>query len=143
PRSRRDRPAGLAGPRRAWSRRRRREKQGSSDRIMARIRATLMTDPGCPWAYSAEPSMHALRWRYGDQLDWRLVTIGLTETAAQYEERGYTPALVALARLGFQRFGMPFAPVPKARLAGTGRACRATVAVRPDAPGKAWLALRA
>jgi protein-disulfide isomerase-like protein with CxxC motif len=36
------------------------------------------TDPGCPWAYSASPALAALQWRYGDQLEWRIVTIGLT-----------------------------------------------------------------
>ena len=46
------------------------------------IRVTHFTDPGCPWAYSAAPALAALRWRYGDQLDWDLVTIGLTEDAA-------------------------------------------------------------
>ena len=37
------------------------------------------TDPSCPWAYSAEPFMRALEWRYGDGLAWRLVMIGLRE----------------------------------------------------------------
>jgi 2-hydroxychromene-2-carboxylate isomerase len=110
---------------------------------MARIEVTLITDPGCPWAYSAEPSMHALRWRYGDQLEWRIATIGLAETGSQYEERGYTPALTALARVGFGRFGMPFAPAPRTRMTGTGRACRAIVAARLVDPELGRLALRA
>jgi 2-hydroxychromene-2-carboxylate isomerase len=111
--------------------------------VAGAIRATLITDPGCPWAYSAEPSLHALRWRYGDQVEWRIVMIGLAESGSQYEERGYTPALFALARLRFGRFGMPFAPVPKARVAGTGRACRAVVAARLEDPELGRLALRA
>ena len=110
---------------------------------MAVIKATLITDPGCPWAYSAEPAMTTLRWRYGDQLDWRVVMIGLTESGAQYEERGYTPALTALARIGFGRFGMPFATAPRARMVGTGRACRALVAVRLRDPSLVRPALRA
>jgi hypothetical protein len=32
---------------------------------------TEYTDPGCPWAYSAEPHRLRLRWLYGDELDWR------------------------------------------------------------------------
>ena len=48
-----------------------------------------------PWAYSASPALATLRWRYGDQLDWRLVLIGLTERAEQYADRGYTPLRMA------------------------------------------------
>jgi len=110
---------------------------------MARIQATLITDPGCPWAYSAEPSIHALRWRYGDQLGWRIVLIGLAESGEQYEERGYGPALMALASIRFGRFGMPFATAPRTRLVGTGRACRAIVAARLIDPELGRLALRA
>jgi hypothetical protein len=56
------------------------------------ISVTHFTDPGCPWAYSASPALAVLYWRYGDQIDWRLATIGLTEHADQYVRRGYTPA---------------------------------------------------
>lgn len=52
------------------------------------ISTTLHSDPGCPWAYSAIPALTVLRWRYADQLDWRLITIGLTESGRQYEDRG-------------------------------------------------------
>ena len=55
------------------------------------ISVTHFTDPGCPWAYSARPALRTLEWRFGDQLDWELVMIGLTEDAKQYEDRGYTP----------------------------------------------------
>ena len=53
------------------------------------ISATLYSDPACPWAYSESPALRVIEWRYGDQLDWRLVLVGLTEEAAQYEARGY------------------------------------------------------
>ena len=33
----------------------------------APVSATLHTDPGCPWAYSAIPALRVLEWRYGDQ----------------------------------------------------------------------------
>ena len=36
------------------------------------IRATLFTDPACPWGYSALPALRVLEWRYGRQLDWRV-----------------------------------------------------------------------
>ncbi len=84
-----------------------------------------------------------LEWRYGEQLDWRLVLIGLTEHAGQYEERGYSPLRMARGQLSFRRYGMPFAPLPKARVSGTGRACRAVVAARLLRPGSEWAAFDA
>jgi 2-hydroxychromene-2-carboxylate isomerase len=108
------------------------------------ISAVLHTDPACPWAYSALPALRALEWRYGDQLAWRLVVIGLTEHASQYVERGYTPLRAARSQARFRdRFGMPFAATPKARMAGTSRACRVVAAARIDAPGSEWRVLRA
>jgi 2-hydroxychromene-2-carboxylate isomerase len=108
-----------------------------------RIEVTHFSDPGCPWAYSASPALAVLRWRYGTQLDWRLVTIGLTESGRVYEERGYTPARAALGYRRFRRFGMPFAVAPRARMLGTGRACRVLVAVRLSDPALEWPAFRA
>jgi 2-hydroxychromene-2-carboxylate isomerase len=101
------------------------------------------TDPGCPWAYSALPAHTTLRWRYGDQLSWNLVMIGLTEDAAQYAARGYTPTRSAIGYVRFRRFGMPFQITPKARLSATSPACRAIVATRLAAPGLEHAALRA
>ena len=101
------------------------------------------TDPGCPWAYSALPAHTTLRWRYGDQLRWELVMIGLTEDASQYAARGYTPTRSALGYRRFRRFGMPFQVTPKARLSATAPACRAIVATRLDAPALEGAALRA
>jgi predicted DsbA family dithiol-disulfide isomerase len=110
---------------------------------MPRISVTHFTDPGCPWAYSAGPALAVLRWRYRDQLDWRLVTIGLTETAEQYAARGYTPVRGALGNIVFRRFGMPLAPQPKARIGATARMCRAIHAVRLQAPEREWATFRA
>jgi 2-hydroxychromene-2-carboxylate isomerase len=84
-----------------------------------------------------------LEWRYGSQLDWRLVLIGLTESSEQYVARGYTPVRGALGQLRFRRFGMPFSPSPKPRVSATARACRAIVAARLQSPGSEWAALRA
>jgi 2-hydroxychromene-2-carboxylate isomerase len=101
----------------------------------APVRATLFTDPGCPWAYSARPALSALSWRFGGQLEWKLVLIGLSETTERYESIGYTPARQAAGWATFQRrFGMPFGRVPKPRLAPTTRACRAIIAAREADP---------
>ena len=108
------------------------------------ISATLYSDPACPWAYSESPALRVIEWRYGDQLDWRLVLVGLTEEASQYEARGYSPIRGALgAALFRRRYGMPFSPAPKARLSATSRACRAVVAARLTQPGSEWRVFRA
>jgi protein-disulfide isomerase-like protein with CxxC motif len=107
------------------------------------IEITFISDPGCPWGYSASPSLAALQWRYGPRLRWRLVTIGLAEDASLYEERGYTPVMMADRMEMFRQFGMPFTQGPRARLTGTARACRALHAVRLASPGDEITAFRA
>ena len=107
------------------------------------IQATLYNDPACPWAYSANPALHVLAWRYGDQLRWKLTVIGLTEDASQYEARGYTPLRGALGQLHFRRYGMPFSPAPKSKISATVRGCRAIVAARLASPGSEWSVFRA
>jgi predicted DsbA family dithiol-disulfide isomerase len=107
------------------------------------INVTMYSDPACPWAYSESPALRVIEWRYGDQLDWTLVLIGLTEEASQYAARGYTPLRGALGQLSFRRYGMPFAPAPKSRLSATARACRAVVAARLASPGSEWAVFRA
>jgi hypothetical protein len=87
--------------------------------------------------------MAVLRWRYGDQLRWRLVTIGLSEDASRYEELGYTPARMTVGNMRFRRYGMPFLFEPRARVAATGRACRAIVATRLLDPARENDVLRA
>ncbi len=108
------------------------------------ITVTHFTDPGCPWAYSARPSHAALRWRFGDQLDWHLVMIGLAERPEAYEERGYTPeGQIAGYRMFEARFGMPFGFEPKVRVSGTSRGCRAVLIARDQDPALGEAALRA
>lgn len=106
--------------------------------------ATLHADPGCPWGYSANPDLAVLRWRYGDGLRFRLVMIGLAEGPGRYERAGYTPVRMALGQTRYRRrFGMPFGAAPRARVTGTGRACRAIVATRLTDPRHEWAVLRA
>ena len=107
------------------------------------IHVTHFSDPGCPFAYSAYPALTALRWRYGDQLAWRHVMIGLTEDAAQYAERGYTALRMAQGNRRFRHLGMPFGRAPKPRVAATARACRTVVAVRLAQPDLEWTVFRA
>ena len=110
---------------------------------MAPVQVTHITDPGCPFAYSAEPSIVALRWRFGDQLDWREVMIGLADEPAEYEERGYTALWMTQAWLAFRRHGMPFITSPRPRVIATGAACRTVIATRLHQPERVTEVLRA
>ena len=112
--------------------------------VSATISVTHVSDPGCPWAYSAAPHHAVLHWRYGDQLDWRLALIGLAERGEDYDARGYAPGQ-RRARLprSSADYGMPFDTQPRERNIGTGRACRAIVAARLLDPDAELLAFRA
>jgi 2-hydroxychromene-2-carboxylate isomerase len=94
------------------------------------IEIVHFSDPGCPWAWSASPHLSVLHWRYGDQLRWRLVMIGLTEHGGEYERRGYTAEGMARGFRTFRRRGMPFATLPRHHVHGTWPMCRAVVAAR-------------
>jgi 2-hydroxychromene-2-carboxylate isomerase len=85
-----------------------------------------------------------LRWRFGDQLEWRLVLIGLSESAEAYEARGYTPERLLDTQHRFsKRFGMPYSFELKPRMSGTARACRAIIAARELDPALGEATLRA
>lgn len=108
------------------------------------IEVVHYTDPGCPWAYSAEPFVRALEWRYGDGLAWRTVMIGLAEDPQLYIDRGYTGTLMTQWHIEFRdRFGMPYATAPRERPAATGLACRLVVSARRQGHEAADALLRA
>ena len=101
------------------------------------------SDPGCPWAWSASPHLSVLHWRYGDQLLWRNVMIGLTERGVDYEQRGYSGERMALGYRTFRRRGMPFSVAPRPKVHGTWPMCRAVVAARLIDPDREWAVFRA
>jgi predicted DsbA family dithiol-disulfide isomerase len=92
------------------------------------IEIELITDPACPFAFSAEPVRQRLRWYYGDQLVWRLTMIVLTL------EPGEAAKLAAGAPNLQRRYGMPIDPRPYPRESSSEPACRAVVAARLNAP---------
>ena len=106
------------------------------------IKATLFNDAGCPWGYSANPAFRVLEWRYGDQIEWRLVTIGLRDEVSAVMKERFDPASAGRL-MSFRQYGMPFALEPKARAAATGRGCRTVVAARLDFPGSEFRVMRA
>ena len=54
------------------------------------IKATVFNDAGCPWGYSANPAFRVLEWRYGGQIEWRLVVIGLRDEVTPAMRDGLT-----------------------------------------------------
>jgi predicted DsbA family dithiol-disulfide isomerase len=102
---------------------------------MADVCITEYTDPGCPWAYSAEPFRRRLSWLYGERLEWRLRLVGLAESPEEYTERGFTPERQAQAFATIAReHRMPIDTAERPRVAATVPACRAVVAARLRAP---------
>lgn len=110
-------------------------------RTPARITARLFTDPSCPYGYSASPALRTVEWRYRDQIEWQLVTIGLSDPTEGPPR--FSPIEVASFFVDFRdRFKMPFTATPKARAATSSLACRAIVATRLLQPGFEWRVLR-
>ncbi|HEY6524317.1 MAG TPA: DsbA family protein [Solirubrobacteraceae bacterium] len=102
---------------------------------MAELTITDYTDPGCPFAWSAEPYRWRLQWLYGDQLDWQVRMVGLAEDGSVYEDKGFTAERMSdsFRHLGAQ-YHMPMDTSLRPRMAGTIPACRAVVAVRRHRP---------
>jgi predicted DsbA family dithiol-disulfide isomerase len=110
---------------------------------MADVCITEYTDPGCPWAYSAEPFRRRLSWLYGDSLEWRVCMVGLAESPDEYVDRGFTPERQSSAFAMIAReHGMPIDTSTRPRMAATVPACRAVVAARLHAPDKMRRLLR-
>ena len=110
---------------------------------MADVCITEFTDPGCPWAYSAEPFRRRLSWLYGDRIEWRARMVGLAESPDEYVDRGFTPDVQAKAFASIAReHGMPIDTSERPRMAATIPACRAIVAARLHAPDRMRRLLR-
>jgi predicted DsbA family dithiol-disulfide isomerase len=94
----------------------------------APVRVRYVTDPGCPWAFAAEPARLRLQWRYGEQIEWELCMVALDEVADH--------------RVVAERSGMPIVSGERLREAPSIHACRAVVAVRLRWPEREWAMLR-
>src|SRR5690348_5561256 len=110
---------------------------------MADVCITEFTDPGCPWAYSAEPFRRRLSWLYGDQLEWQVRLDGLADSPEEYVEKGFTPAKQSASfRSISHNHKMPIDTRERPRMAATMPACRAVVAARLHAPDRMRILLR-
>jgi 2-hydroxychromene-2-carboxylate isomerase len=95
------------------------------------VRINEFTDPGCPWAYSAEPFRRRLNWLYEGRIEWVPRMVVLADDPSDYEARGFTvdqqrDALRMIAR----EHRMPIDTAERLRLAATRPACEAVVAAR-------------
>lgn len=100
----------------------------------ARVRITEFTDPACPWAWSAEPVRARIDHLYGEQLEWRVRMVGLSDRARGPED-GYDPdATVERQRRIAREFGMPIDTRPRPYAAATLPACLAVVATKANRP---------
>lgn len=111
--------------------------------VVADVRVIEYTDPGCPWAYSAEPTRRRLQWLYGEQVEWEARMVVLASSPHEYTEKGFTPERQAGAFRAIARdHGMPIDTSLRARVAATRPACEAVVAARLHAPEHARGLLR-
>jgi predicted DsbA family dithiol-disulfide isomerase len=100
------------------------------------VRIRHFTDPGCPFAFSAERQRLRLDWLYGDQIAWSTHLVVLREEPSL--EWRYSDGYKRLQG----RYGMPIDWSPRPRLAATVDACRAVVAARVRAPAGCAALLR-
>jgi predicted DsbA family dithiol-disulfide isomerase len=107
------------------------------------VRITEYTDPACPWAYSAEPFRRRLSWIYGDQLEWDVKLVGLSDDPKAMERHGFTPEVMSK---NYKKISldhrMPIDTRVRERLAVSLPACRAVVAAKLHAPDKTRALLR-
>ena len=102
---------------------------------MQRVKVTEFTDPGCPFAFSAEPARWRILWRYGDHLDWSRHMVVLSHSPEDFTDRGYdTPQLAAGMRNLQRLHRMPIDARERPRMVATEPACLAVVATRLHAP---------
>jgi 2-hydroxychromene-2-carboxylate isomerase len=99
-----------------------------SSRPRARVRVRHFTDPGCPYAFSAERQRLRLCWLYGGQLEWELRMVGLSSEPRRTPEA--TARTSAAQRRLQERYAMPIDWRERRYAAATIHACRAVVAVR-------------
>ena len=102
------------------------------------VHVEVFTDPGCPFAWSAEPQRRRIQWLYGDQIGWTTRMVVLSTTPDEYTAKGFTPDRQAAGMAALRdRYGMPIDARERPRMTATVHACRAVVAARRHAPEQA------
>lgn len=116
----------------------------SAPNTNALLHVTHFTDPGCPFAFSSEPFLAALRWHYGDQIEWTTRLVVLAESTAENDAKGISLELVQRndSRLA-REFGMPIDTTLRPHLLVARLPDLAIKAVQLNDPAKAERFLRA
>ena len=111
---------------------------------MADVRIIEYTDPGCPWAYSAEPIRRRIEWLYGDRPRLGRPHGRPRRSPQDYLDKGFTPGAPGARRYAqiAREHGMPIDTAQRSRVAATRPACAAVVATRLFAPEHARALLR-
>ena len=105
----------------------------------APVRIRHFTDPGCPFAFTAERQRLRLRWLYDEQLAWTTHVVVLHPTPPAHP----SPEQVAAGRrMLYERYGMPFSWTPAPSPSATVDACRAVVAARLESEERCGPLLR-
>ncbi len=102
---------------------------------MSTVAVRDFTDPGCPFAFSAERQRLRLLWLYGDQLTWEPRMLGLVERKGEWRLSDRFRALQV-------QYGMPIDSRERLWNASTVHACRAVVATRLRWPDREAALLR-
>src|SRR3954447_17400061 len=102
---------------------------------MAEVLITEFTDPGCPFAFSAEPFRRKLEWLYGDRIEWRPRMVVLAEAPDEYLAKGFEPPKPARSskRLAGD-YGMPMDTRERPRMAAPAQASRRTSSAATTPP---------
>jgi len=95
------------------------------------MRIVTFTDPNCPWAFTAEAARLALRWSYGEQIEWTRAYVVIAEQVGQSEATGFTPDVEAEEdRAIAAAHGMPLWIEPRERITTSLKPSLAAVAAR-------------
>jgi predicted DsbA family dithiol-disulfide isomerase len=134
---------GLPGTPPAGGRDARGQRKGGERAVSVLVEVVHFADAACPWDYSAEPVRVALQERYGAQLRWRTVQVGLHESGASMALRGFTTDGLRESYREFQRrFGMHFCMLTRPRLHGSWPGARMVKAAEMQGPAAGAALLR-
>jgi predicted DsbA family dithiol-disulfide isomerase len=96
--------------------------------MAADVLITEYTDPACPWAFSAEPFRRRLNWLYGEQLEWDVRLVGLSDGTGSPK---FTPEMLSdVYKKISHEHKMPIDTRVRERMAASVPACRAIVAAK-------------
>jgi predicted DsbA family dithiol-disulfide isomerase len=106
------------------------------------LRITEFTDPGCPFAWSAEPARARVDYLFGEQLEWCLRLVGLSDQRRTRESGYDAEAMSGHMRRLAREFGMPIDARVREFGAATVPACRTVAAAKVRRPRAARRVLR-